>query len=123
MKSLSNKESKRLVWSTWLEVMFAGIVVYMSTNPEIWYGMVIAGLILLCTMINFCRKADQIKTELYSAIPVLFLPTTFFACITALGLAFFSNLGILNSYSIASAVVCLSSAILSIPESYYADYC
>jgi hypothetical protein len=123
MKSLSNKESKRLVWSTWLEIMFAGIVVYMSTNPEIWYGMVIAGLILLYAMISFWKKADRVKTELYSVTPVLFLPTAFFACIVALGFAFFSNLGILNSYSQACAVVCLTSAVLSIPESYYADYC
>ena len=123
MKALSDKESKRLVWSTWLEIMFAGIVVYMSTNPEIWYGMVIAGLILLYAMISFWKKADRVKTEIYSVTPVLFLPTAFFACIVALGFAFFSNLGILNSYSQACAVVCLTSAVLSIPESYYADYC
>jgi len=121
MKMLTLLEARKLVWLTWFELVIAGVIVYIFTNPVSMF-VLLAAPFLLHALVNFWVKSDQIPVKFYSVVPTLFLPTAFLSALAALVAALVSDNGILNSLSLGLATVCLACVIVVYPESKYADY-
>ena len=121
-KRLTVKKSRRLVWTSWFELLIAGVVVYIFTNPLNLFGLLFVGPIVLHALINIWVKSEYIPVTLDSVVPTLFLPTAFLAGIGALVAALLSSNGLLNPWTFALATVCVTCIMAVYPESRYADY-
>lgn len=119
-KRLSVKESRKLIWLTWLEFLVVGVVVYFFTNP-ISIFLLLAGPIALHALIKFWVKSEGISVTLHSVVPTVFMPTAFLTGCTALVMGIV-NEQILNSWTLALAVICVLCIMVIYPESSYADY-
>ena len=121
-KRLTVKKSRRLVWTSWFELLVAGVVVYIFTNPLNFFGLLFVGPIVLHALINIWVKSEYIPVTLDSVVPTVFLPTAFLAGIGALVAALVSSNGFLNPWTFALATVCVTCIMVVYPESRYADY-
>ena len=119
-KSLTEKESKKLVWFTWFAILCGGGIVYFFTNP-LRIQAYIATLVILCPLINFWVKSGEIPVRLRSVAPTVFLPTAIVAGCAA-GIWALAGDRIMNSISLALATVCGACILAIYPESRYADY-
>jgi hypothetical protein len=115
---LSLKEARSLVWRTWFGIIAAGAIVYACTNPESNY-MLLAGLVILVSLLNFWVKSRYIQKRNYRVVPTVFLPTVFFAAISALAMIKISG-DMLNSWSLGLATICVACLIAVYPENKYA---
>ena len=122
MKNLSLKKSKELIWLTWVAFLIVGGIVVLCTNPINWFGLILAGGIALCAIINFWEKSEYIPIERYSVVPALFMPSAFFSCVSALVIALLSNEGIMDSWAIGCAAMFICCIAVIYPESGYTDY-
>ena len=119
MKKLSLRASRRLVWTSWFELLVVGVVVYFFTNPLSIF-LLLAGPFLLHALINVWVKSRYIPVRIYSVVPSVFLPTAFLAALGALVSALVSDEGMLSSLSLSLATVCVACFMLIYPESRYA---
>ena len=120
-KRLTEEKSRRLVWTSWFELLVAGVVVYIFTNPLNLFGLLFVGPIVLHALINIWVKSEYIPVTLDSVVPTVFLPTAFLAGIAALVSALVGY-SIMNSCTWGFATVCILCIVAAYPESKYADY-
>ena len=121
MRKLSKNESRELIYSTWIGFLLSGILVGYCVNPIEWTGLILVAVFIVFAELGFYIDAYSIPVELESDMPVIFLPTAFFALLGAIVLAIVMPT-ILNGWSIGLATVSLISFIAVISESNYADY-
>jgi hypothetical protein len=121
MKKLTLKESRRLIWLTWVLAVFAGIVVYFSTNPVRWWGLMLAGIVVLGLLMNFLVKSRRIPVARDEVLPTVFSPTAFLATLATFASSFLSKEGTINSLSVAFGTVAIVSFICLLPEMRYSE--
>ena len=119
-KRLTVDESRKLVWITWSEFVIVGVIVYFLTNPTS-PALLLAGPVALHALINFWVKSEGVPVTLYSPVPTVFMPTAFLTGLAALVMGIV-NEQILNSWTLALAVMCVLCIMVIYPESGYADY-
>ncbi len=121
MKKLTLNESKRLIWLTWFLIVSMGVVVYFSTNPIRWWGIMLAGVVLLGALINFLVKSRRIPAIKDETLPTVFSPTAFLAILATFVSSFVSKEGTINSLSLAFGVVAIANFICLLPEMHYSE--
>ena len=114
MKSLSEKETKKLVWLTWFEFLLVGVIVYLFSNP-MTEAILLFGPIAVHAIINFCVKSKEIPVDKEN-IPSVFGPT---ACLTGFGAIAIAYVDGFNSLVIALASVCVLCLMVICPEHRY----
>jgi len=119
-KRLTVEESRKLIWLTWFEFVIAGVIVYLFTNPTS-VALLLVGPVALHALINFWVKSEGVPVTLHSVVPTVFMPTAFLTGCAALVMGIV-NEQILNSWTLALAVMCVLCIMVTYPESGYADY-
>lgn len=117
MNHLTLKESKRIVWLTWLEFLVAGAVVVLATNPLKWY-IFFSAILIIDGLCRLFRKSKYFPKSTYDIIPTIFQPSAFFATIIALIVAL-SFEEMKNSWTLGLIVLGIAYFVASIPESRY----
>jgi hypothetical protein len=118
-KKLSVGEAKMLLLLTWLEIAFAGFIIYMSFNPFSYVTTVICVLVLAHAILNYSEKSEYIESHIEPVLPSVFLPSMFFAILIALTVCFVNGGVFLNPAVIGFGVCALGYGICAFPESYY----
>jgi hypothetical protein len=119
-KKLSVEEAKVLLLLTWLEIAFAGFVIYMSINPLSYVTITIGALVFAHAILNYSEKSEYIESRIEPVVPSVFLPSMFFAILIALSVCFVNGGSIFNPAVIGIGVCALGYGICAFPESYYA---
>lgn len=119
-KRLTVKESKNLVWTTFLEFWIVGVIAYFFTNPSS-IVLLLACPVALHAIVNFWEKSEWIPVTLESPVPTVFMPTAFLTGLAALVMGIV-NEQIFNSWTLALVVMCVLCIMVTYPESGYADY-
>lgn len=119
MKRMTVSKAKKLIWFTWFGIVLSGLIVYFATNPVVWYLLVLAGLFLSCTLINFWAKFRKIPVDGDITMPTLFGPSAFFAAVATFASALLSGVGMYNPLAFSFATVCVACILAIYPESRY----
>ena len=117
MKTLTLKQAKRIVWLTWLEILIAGAIVVMASNPFIWYLLLLACILIVDGLYRLFKKSKVFPKHRYSIIPSLFQPSAFFAFIVVA--LIFALYGEWNSWSWGLVTIGIAYFVATIPESRY----
>ena len=117
---LTAKQSRRLIYSTWLQVLLSGAIVVICTSTNFWYGLVLSLAIGLFSLINFWTKSEDIPIKIWSDLPEIFLPTAFFSVISAVIVDM--NTDELSPWTLGLSYVGFLCFLLLKPESRYLNH-